>query len=268
MEKQKIIDFHCHVFPEKIAEKATEFVGKYYNLEMHGGGIAETLISTAKDINVKGFLIHSSATKPQQVENVNDFIAEYARKNEIFIGFGTIHKDFPDIEKELKRVKELGLKGLKLHPDFQNFKINQPEMDVIYQCASDLQLPILMHMGDKNTDNSKPRRLVEVLENFPKLTVIAAHMGGHTDWDEAIECLYGRNVYFDTSSTMPFVSYERVREMIYMHDVNKILFGSDFPIQWTYEAAEDIYKLNLSDTDRNKIFYENAAQLLKLETNT
>ncbi len=264
MDGQKIIDFHCHIFPEKIASKATGFVGEYYGLDMHGGGIAETLIDRAKKLNMQGFLIHSSATKPAQVENVNDFIAEYARKEKLYIGFGTIHKDFENIEEELARVKSLGLKGIKLHPDFQNFKIDQPEMDRIYQCASDLELPILMHVGDKKTDNSKPHRLANVLNNFPKLTVIAAHMGGYSEWDAAMECLYGKDVYFDTSSTMLFVKYEKVREMIYMHGVDRILFGSDFPIQWTSEALEDIYRLKLPDEDRNKILYENAARLLKL----
>ncbi len=262
MSKQKIIDFHCHVFPEKIAAKATEFVGSYYGLDMHGGGIAETLISRSTGLDMRGFVIHSSATKATQVEKVNDFIGEYAKAEKLYIGFGTIHKDFENIENELKRVKAMGLKGLKLHPDFQNFKIDEPAMDRIYQCAMDIGLPILMHMGDKNTDNSKPARLANVLESFPKLTVIAAHMGGVFDWEEAIKCLYGKDVYFDTSSTMPFVKSEKVYKMIYMHDVNKILFGSDFPIQWTSEALEDIYRLNLSDEDRNKILYENAAKLL------
>ncbi len=265
MAGQKIIDFHCHIFPEKIASKATGFVGEYYGLDMHGGGIAESLITHMGNLDIRGFLIHSSATKASQVESVNDFIAGYVKKEKLYIGFGTIHKDFENIEGEMKRIKELGLKGIKLHPDFQDFKIDQPEMDRIYQCASELGLPVLMHVGDKNTDNSKPHRLANVLDNFPKLTVIAAHMGGYSDWDEALKYLYGRDVYFDTSSTMHAVRYEKVREMIYMHDVNKILFGSDFPIQWTSEALEDIYRLNLPDEDRNKILYVNAARLLDID---
>ena len=136
-KKYEIIDFHCHVFPEKIAEKATRHVGDYYSLEMHGDGTAKRLVEAAEadGINPK-FLMHSSATKPQQVESVNDFVSETAKDKNRFIGFGTIHRDYENPAKELARLKTLGLQGLKLHPDFQAFFIDDEKMMKIYEIAA------------------------------------------------------------------------------------------------------------------------------------
>lgn len=259
---QKIIDFHAHVFPQPIAQKATDNVGSYYGLRMQAVGMAEQLLARAAGLNMLGFVVHSSATKAAQVEKVNDFIAGLVRENPVFIGFGTIHKDYENPEREIQRCMTLGLRGLKLHPDFQHFELDQKEMFPIYQIASDLGLPILFHVGDKNTDASSPTRVRRVLDLFPRLKVIAAHMGGYSAWDEAMECLYGRNVYFDTSSTMIVLPHKKVREMIYRHGIEKILFGSDFPIQTTPAAAMDIEQLGLPSADKDLVYHQNAERLL------
>lgn len=260
----KIIDFHCHVFPGTVAQKATDNVGRYYGLAMHGNGTAANLVRNAKGINVKSFLVHSSATKAAQVESVNNFIAGYVKNNNMFIGFGSMHKEYEHIEEEMKRMKSIGLSGLKLHPDFQGFVIDEQDMLKIYEIAEYFNMPLLFHVGDENTDASSPKRLSKILDIFPKLRVVAAHMGGYSAWDEAIDCLYGKNLYFDTSSTMHKVPYERMREMIYMHGADKILFGSDYPIQTTPEAYEDILKLRLPDEDMEKILHKNAEKFLGL----
>lgn len=259
---QKIIDFHTHVFPEDIAQKATDAVGNYYGIPMQSVGTATKLLSESGELNMQGYVIHSSATKPAQVENINTFIAEYVKANPLIIGFGTIHKDYENAIGEIDRMKALGLKGIKLHPDFQNFNIDDPNMYAIYEYASDLKIPVLFHVGDNNSNASSPERLSRVLEQFPRLIVIAAHMGGYSRWDSAMDCLYGKNLYFDTSSTMIVLPYPKVRNMIYKHGVDKILFGSDFPLQTTPTAAEDIYKLNLPPEHMDMIFYQNASNLL------
>ncbi len=260
----QVIDFHCHVFPEAVAEKATNNVGNYYGINMHGKGLASELENFNKSFPVKGFVIHSSATTAHQVERVNDFIAEYVKKDDNFIGFGTIHPEYEEYRKEIFRIKALGLKGIKLHPDFQGFKIDDPEMFPIYDLLVAQDLPVLFHVGDENTDNSTPKRMAAVLDMFPNMTVIAAHMGGFSKWDEAEKCLYGKNMYFDTSSTVIRISHDHLRQLIYEHGVDKILFGSDYPVQTTKEAYEDMLKLNLPQEDLEKILHINAEKLLNL----
>ncbi|MBQ9097086.1 MAG: amidohydrolase [Clostridia bacterium] len=260
----EVIDFHCHVFPEAVAAKATNNVGNYYGINMHGKGLATELENFNKSFPVKGFVIHSSATTPHQVEHVNDFIADYVKKDDCFIGFGTIHPGYENYKKEIYRIKALGLKGIKFHPDFQGFKIDDPEMFPIYDFLAAQGLPALFHVGDEHTDNSTPQAMASVLDMFPNFTVIAAHMGGFSKWDEAEKCLYGKNVYFDTSSTVIRISHEHLRELIYEHGVDKILFGSDYPVQTTKEAYEDMLKLGLPEEDLEKILHKNAEKLLGL----
>lgn len=262
----EIIDFHCHVFPSKIAEKATNHVGDYYGLQMHGNGTVESLVSSAqKDGITPRFLIHSSATKPQQVETVNDFVSEIAKDKKQFIGFGTIHKDYENHAGEIERMKNLGLQGIKLHPDFQGFFIDDEAMFGIYEIAEKNGLPLLFHVGDKNTDFSTPVRLSKVADMFPKLKIIAAHMGGYTAWKEAVEHLYPKNnVWVDTSSTTVALSHRQVSELIHLRGVNKVLFGSDYPIQTTAEAAMDVMRFDLTGKEREMIFSKNAIELLGL----
>lgn len=259
-----IIDFHCHVFPENIAEKATKNVGNYYNIQMHGNGTAEHLIKSAQGIDVCGFLVHSSATRVEQVQSVNNFVADCTKKYKQFIGFGTIHKDYENTEEEIKRIKAIGLSGLKLHPDFQNFVVDEPDMMNIYALAEHYKLPILVHAGDENTQNSTPAGIANVIDTFPKLKMVAAHMGGYSVWDEATRCLYGKNIYFDTSSTTVRISHERLRELIYLHGAHRVLFGSDYPVQTTKQAYDDIMRLNMPEKDVQCILYKNAVKLLGL----
>ncbi len=259
----KHIDIHAHVFPEKIAAKAVEFLESYYQHHWSGGGTPADLLARMQDAGAGQAVIFSCATKPEQVIPANDFL--HAEKNahpENFIAFGTIHPDFPDIEKEIARIRAMGLKGIKIHPDFQGIYINEPKMFRIYEAAGDL--PLMIHMGDKKGDFSSPWRLAQVLDKMPELTVIAAHFGGYSEWDDACKHLVGRNLYFDTSSTLWELPVEKAREMICAHGVDRILFGSDYPASCQEHAIADVLKLELPENDNEKIFHLNAERLLNL----
>ncbi len=259
----KYIDIHTHIFPEKIAAKAVAFLEEYYHHRWSGGGSPADLLTQLENANVDKALIFSCATKPEQVIPANDFL--YAEKNahpEKFIAFGTIHPDFPDIEKELSRIRTLGLKGIKIHPDFQQIYINEPKMFRIYEAAQDL--PLMIHMGDKKGDFSSPWRLAQVLDRMPQLKVIAAHFGGYSEWDDAMKHLVGRDIFFDTSSTIWELPAENARGMVLAHGVDRFLFGSDYPAATPAQAISDVLKLGLSDADNEKIFHLNAERLLDL----
>ena len=264
MKATRIIDAHVHIFPPKIANKATESIGNYYGIPMFANGTVEDLISNGEKINVYKYIVHSTATKVEQVESINNFIADTQSKNESFIGFGTLHPGLDDVEFEVNRIISLGLKGIKLHPDFQDFNIDDTCMMPIYR-AIEGKLPVLIHMGDEKKTSSSPERLANVIKLFPNLTVIAAHLGGYQMWDDSIKYLVGKNIYLDTSSTLAILDKEKVTNIIRGHGVEKILFGTDYPMWSHEEELERFYKLDLTDDERELILWKNASKLLDIK---
>lgn len=252
-----IYDVHCHIFPQKIAHKAANAIGDFYETKMKYDGDSETLLKSAANISVKKMLVCSTATVPEQTTTINNFIKEECNKHPEFLGFGTLHPDFEDIEKETQRIIDLGLHGIKLHPDFQKFNIDDPKAYKIYECAEG-KLPLLIHMGDDRYEYSRPHRLAKVMSDFPKLQVIAAHFGGYKNWDEAINCLLGiENIVFDTSSTLGFNDIEFSKKLVSKFDTNKLMFGTDFPMWDHKEELQRFLSLGLSYEQNKKILCEN-----------
>lgn len=264
MSRTKVIDVHTHVFPTAIRDRAISAIGEYYTREMFGSGSLKDLLDNGDEINVVKYVIHSIATKPNQVETINNYVADLQDKNECFIGFGTIHPKTKDISETIDEVISLGLVGIKLHPEFQNFNIDDPHMLPIYEAIED-RLPLLVHMGDENTTSSSPERLSNILEMFPSLTVIAPHLGGYTMWDEVIEKLVGKNLYFDTSSALRFIDKEKAIDIIRTHGTDKVLFGTDYPMWLHNEELPLLYELGLTEEENEQILYSNAAKLLGVE---
>ena len=258
---EKIIDVHAHIFPGKVAEKAAGAIGEFYGISMRHNGTVETLLESGGKIGVRKFIVHSTATRPEQVDVINNFVAENVKRYpDKLIGFGTLHRDLADPEDEIARIISIGLKGIKLHPDFQLFNIDDPKMMPIFEMFAG-KLPVLIHAGDDRYEYSAPRRIANVARTFPNLTVIAAHFGGYNCWQE-VECYKGLdNVYFDTSSSLFKLDYERARYLISNYGVRKFMFGVDFPM-WDHEEELERYKkLGFSEEDNELILYKNAEKL-------
>lgn len=257
MTEYKIIDAHAHIFPPKIAAKAVVSIGKFYDLYMANEGLAEDLIKSGETIGVSKYLVCSTATKPEQVKSINDFIYDECQKHKEFVGFATLHPDFNDIDEEFERIENMGFKGIKLHPDFQMFNIDDEKAHRIYEKAEG-KFVILFHTGDARYDFSSPKRLVKVCEKFPDLKCIAAHFGGYSRWDEAYEGYKDcPNIYMDTSSSLFLLSKEKVYKFFERYGTERFFFGTDFPM-WTHKGEYDnIMSLGLSDNDLKKIFYDN-----------
>lgn len=260
---QKIIDFHTHIFPDKIAEAATENICKFYGLErkIAEAGTLDDLKENAKKAGVGYLVVNSTATKTEQVEAINNWIASVTT-DKIF-GLGSLHPDYADIEEEIERIISLGLKGIKLHPDFQTFNIDDPKLDRIYDAAQGV-LPILIHAGDHRYGYSSPFRIANVLKKFPHLDMVAAHLGGWSEWDEAKEHLWGKRLWFDTSSSLWFIPPEKALEIIRGHGADKIFFGTDYPITSQQAELERFFKLGLTEKETEDILFNNANNFLNL----
>lgn len=259
-KKYKIFDVHNHVFPDNIAEKAVVNIGRYYNIDMFENGTVDALLESGRQIGIDRYLVHSSATHSGQVKAINNYIADVVKSNSNMIGFGTLHFNLDDLDAEVERIIALGLKGIKLHPEFQRFVIDEPSMMPVYKAIAG-KLPLLIHMGDQNQDSSSPIRLARVLDRFPDLVVIAAHFGGYRMWDDSRKYLLGRNIFMDTSSSLAYLDPIDAVDMIRTHGAEKFMFGTDYPMWRHRDELDRFLRLNLSEAEREAILYNNAAKL-------
>lgn len=258
-------DAHAHIYPKKIAEKATASVGAFYGLRMENLGLAEVLLEQGRRAGIDRFAVCSVATRVEQVRSINSFIEGACKEHPEFVGLAAWHQDIEDIEGELDDIESRGLRGIKLHPDFQEFRIDDPKLMPFYRAVHRRGLPVLFHTGDKRKDFSSPRRLAGLLDRIPELTCIAAHLGGYTEWEAARECLSGPNVYVDASSSLGFITREEALKSIYHFGTDKVMFGTDFPMWRAGEELERFFGLGLSEKENRAILYDNFARLYKLD---
>lgn len=225
-----VIDAHSHIYPDKIACKASSAVGEFYGVDMSAkNASASALLAACEGTPITHHLVHSVATRPDQVETINNFIADQCFMHENFIGFATMHQDFVDMEGEIDRAIQLGLKGVKIHPDTQMVNMDDPRLMRLYEIIEG-RLPIVIHTGDYRYDYSHPRRLKRILRAFPNLVVDAAHFGGWSIYDYALEYLEHENCFVDTSSALEFLGPRRTVELVRAYGPDRVMFGSDFPM--------------------------------------
>lgn len=265
MEKYKIIDAHCHIYPDRIAVKASQSTGKFYDIPIAFDGKQSTLLEYGKNAGIDHFIVQSVATSQKQVSSINNFIAKsVAESNGKFTGLGTLHPDSDNIKADIDEIISLGLKGVKLHPDIQQFKIDDYRMLKIYECCES-KLPILIHTGDHRYDYSNPNRMVPILDIYKNLTVIGAHFGGWSVWDEATEKLSKyENFYVDCSSSFYAMTPQKAKELIMAYGADHVLFGTDYPVWDLKKEIEMFMKIDLTEKQREDILYNNAAKLFDI----
>ena len=263
-KKYRIIDAHCHIYPAKIAAKAVTAIGNFYGIKMSEDGTADSLIKEGAAIGVEKYVVHSTATTVHQVRSINEYIYGEMCAHPEFVGFMTLHNEMTEeaIEEEVELALSRGMKGVKLHPDFQKFNIDDAEN--IYRVTAG-RLPVLLHMGDKRYDFSSPVRLRKMAEKYPEQIFIGAHFGGYSVWDK-VECLKDLpNVYFDTSSSLYFLDKGKASELIHRFGHKRYFFGTDFPMWIPREELKRFLALDLTEEEREDILYRNAAELLGIE---
>ncbi|MCD7958160.1 MAG: amidohydrolase family protein [Ruminococcus sp.] len=258
-----IIDAHAHVFPDKIAGKAVDGISHFYDLPMAYQGKVAEMLENGTNAGIDQFLICSPATTVSQVRSINAFLASCMAAYPMCTAFGTLHPKSEQLEDDFKQLQNLHLRGIKLHPDFQNFPIDDPAAYPMYEMIQESGLPILMHMGDSRSDLSHPLRLAMILRQFPRLRIIAAHFGGWGCWKEAHEILKpDSRLRIDTSSSLPFLPSAKICALIHHFGAENCFFGVDYPM-WNYsEELERFFSLSLSDQENRKILSENLNEWL------
>lgn len=261
----KIIDFHTHIYPEKIAKKAADAVCAYYSLKEGMEGTSSLLLEKGKEAGISSFVLLPVATKAENVRSINNFILDEQKNHKEFYGFGTLHVDLgkEGLISEIDYIIQQGLKGIKLHSDQQKTAIDDPRLYPIYDYLQD-KIPFLFHCGDPVSNLSHPVRLKNILKTFPKLKVIAAHLGGWSLFDEAVSILKGENFYYDISSCLYFLSPEKIKKYIDIYGAEKGLFGSDFPMWNPVKEVERFNHIPLTSGERELISHINAERILNL----
>ena len=256
--KVKIIDAHAHIFPEKIAAKATHAISDFYaHIDMAHNGSAEELLKSGEKAGVSRYLVFSTATTAAQVESINDFILSQAELHKEFIPVGTMHADFKNYEEEIERIYNRGIRGIKLHPDFQKFNFDDERMLPIYEFLEKKGMFVVTHSGDYRYGFSHPLRVANIAKKFKKLDIIAAHCGGWSQWDTAIECLILPNIYVDSSSTMGFFDKNIVKKSLECYGRDRMFFGTDFPMWDHVGELKRLEELGLDDDTMEAVLYRN-----------
>ncbi len=267
MSPFSIIDAHTHVFPDAIAAKASAAIGEFYHLDMCCDGRVETLAQIAAAHQIGHSVIFSTATRPDQVRTINRFIAHTVANQPRLIGLGTLHPGLRPmaLRVEADYIVAAGLRGVKLHPDFQAIHPDAPDMDPLYRACIERGLCVIFHAGDPRTSYSHPAKIAAVARRHPDLPIIAAHMGGWSQWDLGRDLLLPfPQVMVDTSSTIPFLDTAAMLRLIRAFGADRVLFGSDYPMWHPGEELARFLALPLTAAERQAILGDNARALFRL----
>lgn len=262
---RRIIDIHTHVFPDQLAARAVQQLAGLSGEQAHIDGTAKGLEESMRKAGIALSVTQPVSTKASQVPSVNSFAIELNKRSSLR-NFGTLYPDYEGNAAEIERLKKAGIKGVKFHPDYQKFFVDEERMFPLYRQMADAGLVVLFHAGIDigllPPVHCPPDRLARVLDRVPDLTVVAAHFGGFKMWDDVEKHLIGRNLWLDTAFTLAWLPAERFVKMARKHGIEKILFATDSP--WADQGEEiKLHKESgLTESELDAVFYDNAARLL------
>ncbi len=262
-----IIDFHTHMFPDKIAKSTLEYLAGICQMDPHTDGTYEGLLASTKSSGIDLSVAQPVVTKPKQFDSINRFAAEH--QEGAVLSFGGIHPDNDDYKGKLRQIKEMGLKGIKLHPDYQDTYFNDIRYKRIVSYASELDLIVLVHAGvdplSPQDVHCTPAMAREMLNEVAPTKLVLAHMGGNQMWDEVEELLVGQDVYFDTGVVLDKMPQDQFLRMVKNHGSNRILFGTDSPWADQADFVRLLSRMPLSEEERVDIFSGTACSLLGMQ---
>lgn len=264
----RVIDCHVHCFPDDLAERAVARLTSAYRVEPSFDGTIRGAIGQMESAGIEKSIVLPVATKPSQVRSINDWVLSI--RDERIVPFGAIHPYFEDVKGEIRRLADMGIKGVKLHPNWQGYRPEDSEVFPMYEAIAKHQLIAYFHGGDElepwpTEIVSTPKAYAEVHMRFPEMKMVVAHMGGYLMWDVVEEYLLGKDLYFDMSACFPDkLPDERYLALIRAHGANKVLYASDSPCSHPMPQLERLLRLPLTEDEKNLILWENAAHLLGL----
>lgn len=270
-----IVDFHTHIFPEKIAKSTIDVLAAKSSNKPFSDGTEGGLIDELHKANADIAVTFPVLTKPSQFESVMRFTMEINGKykgNTLprIISLAGIHPACDDIKGKMALLKNNGFLGVKIHPDYQGTYIDDDGYVSILKCAKDNDMIVVTHSGIDDGYKGQPvrcspERVLKVIEKVGHSKFVLAHFGAHKQWEEVFLKLCGKDVYFDTAYTLHEISEELFKKIIDKHGDDKILFATDSPWRGIKEDLEIFSSYKLNKESKEKILYKNAFKLLKLQ---
>lgn len=262
-----IIDFHTHAFPDEIADRAIPFLEKEGNIKARLNGKITSLLASMDENGIEKSVVCSIATKPSQFESILSWSKKI--RSERIIPFPSFHPDDPNFRERISAIAGEGFKGIKFHPYYQNFDIDEDRLLLIYEEIIKNKLIIVMHTGFDfafpRIRKADPFKISKVIGLFPEIRLITTHLGSWDDWDEVEKHLIGKDVYMEISFSLEMLGKERARDMILRHPATHILFGTDSPWTDQGETLSLLKRLGLDEERQNLILRNNAIKLLDLQ---
>ena len=264
-----IIDFHTHIFPDAIAGPAIQSLAERSHATPYRGGTAADLKASMLEGGIdKSVLLHI-VTKPKQFANVHRFALAVAEDNPEFISFGSFHPDSAHWRDEIRQIARDGLKGIKLHPDYQNFYVDEERLYPMYEAIFEENLILVFHagldIGYPDIHHCTPQRVLRFLPHFEGAPIVLAHMGGYQYQEDVIRDLAGAPVYLDAAYCLNHqIPPDDFLRIVAAHGADKILFATDSPWHSQKLDVDSLCSLPLSNEDQDAILWRNAASLLKL----
>lgn len=263
------IDVHVHAFPDDLAPRAMESLRLSSQWEPVGDGTVDGLLACMDAAGVDLAVVCPIATRPGQVKGILKWAKRLMKKHDDrLVLLGSVHPDDRDAARWVWRFMQEGLFGVKLHPFYQNFVVDEEKLWPIYDMASTLGLCLTLHCGhdiaypnDRIPDRASPQRVAAISDRLPKLDLICTHLGGWRDWEAAGQHLLGKDVYLETSSCLSEMSDEAFLDIVRGHGIERVCLGSDWP--WHDPSAEinRLQAMDLTDEERDSILWKNASRL-------
>lgn len=262
-----LIDFHVHCFPDKLAAGAVGSLHKVSGYPYYTDGTLADTRAKADEWGLDAAVLLNIAVLPRTQHSVNDF-AISANDGKRFFAFGSVHPDAPDALAELDRLKAEGIRGIKLHPAYQGFAVDDRKLYPIYARCAELDLPIVFHAGwdiaFPDARCSEPDQCEKIIQDFPSSKFIFAHLGGMMRWDEVERRLCGKDVYLDLAFVREAISQEQLLRILNLHDPHKILFATDCPWSTPPRLSAFLDEAGVTGELRECIDHRNAETLLGL----
>ena len=269
-----IVDFHAHAFPDALAERSVAYLAAKAGIEHYSDGTVRGLALSASRVKADVALVLPVVTKPSQFHSVNAFAkrindGEFDAFGVRLRSFGGIHPDSDDIDGELAAIKQMGLKGVKIHPDYQQTFIDDAKNLRIIEKAKELGLLVSVHagldLGFPDCTHCTPARSKNMLRLTGADNVILAHMGGFDMWQEVFDLLVGEKVRFDTGVVARYMDKTLAAKIIRAHGADKVLFATDTPWASYEDSYNFVASLDLTEEEKKRILGLNAAKLLGIE---